>query len=63
MPNTPAEDLAPLLTDCGGKWTLSKDGKGLERHLKFKTFKRTKVGVNGVSLDEQAIVYCILTRR
>ncbi|MCJ1394445.1 hypothetical protein MMC18_007323 [Xylographa bjoerkii] len=43
VPHTPLKELEPLLGDYGGKWTLSKDGKGLERHLKFKTFKRTRV--------------------
>ena len=32
-----------LLTDGGGKWTLSQSGKGLERQLQFKTFKKTWV--------------------
>ncbi|MCJ1405465.1 hypothetical protein MMC11_008693 [Xylographa trunciseda] len=43
VPNTPLKDFEALLTDHGGKWSLSHDGKGLERTLKFKTFKRTRV--------------------
>lgn len=37
--------LESLLVDKngGGKWRLSKDCKGLERTIKFKTFKTTWV--------------------
>ncbi|MCJ1394537.1 hypothetical protein MMC18_007416 [Xylographa bjoerkii] len=48
VPHTPLKELEPLLGDYGGKWTLSKDGKGLERHLKFKTFKRTRTFIEAV---------------
>lgn len=38
-----AEQLKPLLAENGGRWTLTEDGKGLERDVKFKTFKTTWV--------------------
>ena len=31
-------------SDCQGQWTLTSDGKGLERIFQFKTFKDTWVG-------------------
>ncbi|MCJ1414154.1 hypothetical protein MMC32_000479 [Xylographa parallela] len=43
VPHTPIAELEPLLTANGGKWTLSADGKGLERSVKFGTFRRTRV--------------------
>ncbi|MCJ1431147.1 hypothetical protein MMC27_000498 [Xylographa pallens] len=47
VPNTPIAELEPLLTAHGGKWTLSADGKGLERSVKFGTFRRTRVCLRG----------------
>ncbi|MCJ1379331.1 hypothetical protein MMC17_002432 [Xylographa soralifera] len=44
VPNTPLADLEPLLTAHGGHWALSRDGKGLERSVKFGTFRRMRVG-------------------
>ena len=35
--------LQSLLTDNGGLWKLTADGKGLERPFHFKTFNRTWV--------------------
>jgi pterin-4a-carbinolamine dehydratase len=35
--------VGALLVDGGGRWTLSKSGKGLEREVRFKTFKKTWV--------------------
>ncbi|MCJ1366075.1 hypothetical protein MMC16_005200 [Acarospora aff. strigata] len=34
-------EVSPLLVDGGGQWNLSASGKGLERQIQFKTFKRT----------------------
>ncbi|KAH0597504.1 hypothetical protein MHUMG1_04883 [Metarhizium humberi] len=36
-----ASALAPLLASSGGRWTLSSEGKALERSFKFKTFAKT----------------------
>jgi len=35
--------VEPLLVDGGGQWALSRNGKGLERQIRFKTFKKTWV--------------------
>lgn len=35
--------LEALLVDSGGQWTLSQSRKGLERQIRFKTFKKTWV--------------------
>ncbi len=35
--------VEPLLVDGGGQWTLSQSRKGLERQIRFKTFKKTWV--------------------
>ncbi|MCJ1321683.1 hypothetical protein MMC15_007028 [Xylographa vitiligo] len=43
VPNTPLAELEALLTAHGGRWTLSADGKGLERRVTFRTFRRTRV--------------------
>ncbi|MCJ1281208.1 hypothetical protein MMC26_000526 [Xylographa opegraphella] len=43
VPNTPLAELEPLLTAHGGRWTLSADGKGLERNVRFGTFGRARV--------------------
>ncbi|MCJ1289363.1 hypothetical protein MMC34_000895 [Xylographa carneopallida] len=43
VPATPLAELEPLLTSHGGKWTLSADGKALERRVVFGTFRRMRV--------------------
>ena len=35
--------VKPLLHSYGGRWSLTVDGKGLQRSFKFDTFKRTWV--------------------
>jgi len=39
-PSQGLKDLAPLLKDNGGKWSLIDSGKGIERGFKFKGFKK-----------------------
>ncbi|EFY87560.1 hypothetical protein J3458_002138 [Metarhizium acridum] len=46
-----ASALAPLLTSSGGQWTLSSEGKALERSFKFKTFAKTWDFMTAVSLQ------------
>lgn len=41
--------LDSLLDDSGGRWTLTSDGKGLERAFHFKTFNSTWVGYSPFS--------------
>ena len=36
--------LDSLLNDVNGRWSLTNDGKGLERTFRFKTFNSTWVG-------------------
>ena len=36
--------LKALMDDSGGRWSLTSDGKGLERAFHFKTFNTTWVG-------------------
>ena len=38
-----AQDVKPLLSTEGGRWTLAADGQALERSFKFKTFGKTWV--------------------
>ena len=47
-PGTAATEaaLAPLLPAGGGRWTLTADGRALERTFKFKTFTKTWVCSN-----------------
>jgi hypothetical protein len=45
-PEEASQDLAVLLKSSGGRWTLTADGKGIERTFKFKTFKKTWVSVD-----------------
>lgn len=44
-PEQASRDLGSLLKINGGRWTLTDDGKGIERTFKFKTFKKTWVSV------------------
>ncbi|KAF5123781.1 Pterin-4-alpha-carbinolamine dehydratase [Metarhizium anisopliae] len=46
-----ASALAPLLASSGGRWTLSSEGKALERSFKFKTFAKTWDFMTAVSLQ------------
>ncbi|KAI9859700.1 MAG: hypothetical protein M1824_003672 [Vezdaea acicularis] len=38
---TLSEKVSSLLVIGGGRWTLSKDRKGIERDFQFSTFKKT----------------------
>lgn len=38
-----AQDVKPLLSTEGGRWTLAAEGQALERSFKFKTFAKTWV--------------------
>lgn len=42
---TLSEKVSSLLVIGGGRWTLSKDRKGIERDFQFSTFKKTWVRV------------------
>ncbi|KID92345.1 pterin-4-alpha-carbinolamine dehydratase family protein [Metarhizium guizhouense ARSEF 977] len=46
-----ASALAPLLASSRGRWTLSSEGKALERSFKFKTFAKTWDFMTAVSLQ------------
>jgi hypothetical protein len=50
-PEKAVKDIAPLLKENGGKWVLTQSGKGVERSFKFKTFKKTWVGLSSVIFD------------
>jgi hypothetical protein len=41
-----ANEVSSLLSTHGGRWTLTSEGKGLERSFRFKTFKKTWVRNN-----------------
>lgn len=45
-PEQGTRDLAPLLRENGGKWSVIESGKGVERGFKFKTFKKTWVCIS-----------------
>ncbi|MCJ1476942.1 hypothetical protein MMC13_005611 [Lambiella insularis] len=48
------DDVLPLLRENGGKWTLSADGKGLERNVRFKGFARTRAFIDAVCQKAEA---------
>ncbi|KAI9783541.1 MAG: hypothetical protein M1839_003711 [Geoglossum umbratile] len=43
--------VGALLVDGGGRWTLSKNRKGLEREVGFKTFKKAWEFMNIVASE------------
>lgn len=42
---------ASQLVDNGGRWRLCREGKGIERGFKFRTFKTTWVCLNSIFLS------------
>ncbi|PBP23996.1 PCD-like protein [Diplocarpon rosae] len=50
-PSQATRDLTPLLRANGGRWTLTENGKGVQRSFKFKTFKRTWEFMNLIATE------------